>query len=329
MKEKKVFTKNGKVVLFPGTYERMLEQARVLAENYQYEEANSLFEKAFQLTEGDEISLSVYAYSLYETKNFVRAKEICEELLCIGPSMYFEVMELYLTICMQLRQYKQVEKIIESLLDEEVIPFEQLEKFERLKKLNAEIAQNQMTHLQQTNIVEEDEIEFEAMPFLRLPVQQQLIQIQELTEKNIRPLVQKLKQIVESESIHPFIQSLILILLVEQEVQQDVTVSKFNRSQTVNPSQLDLPTKMPQFQTISNYILEQLEQEPSTLEFVQFLLSKHAIVLYPFEWLDYDSDDVAASYIDFVKTMFGEIKEMDYEVVEFLQSLENLTNLQE
>lgn len=330
MKEKKTLIKHDNVVLFPGTTERMLEQARGLAENYQYKEANEQFEKAFQLTEGDELSLSVYAYSLYETKNFDRAKEICENLLALGPNNYFEVMELYLTICMQLRQFKQVEKIIESLLEEEAIPFDQVEKFQRLKNLNAEIAQNQESQLDEVIFEEvEEEFELDSNLFMQLPIQQQLQQIQELTEKNIRPLVGQLQQIIESESIHPFIQSLLLILFVEQEVNIDVKVKKFGRIEVVNPAQMDLPTKLPQYQEITSIVLEKLERDPSTLEFVQFLIAKHAIVLYPYEWLDYDSEDVAISYIDLVKTMFGEIKEMDYEIVEFLQNIEKMTELQE
>lgn len=331
MMKKRNLKRHGNVVLFPGTIERMLEEARLLAENYQYQEANALFEKAFELTEGDEISLSVYAYSLYELKNYERAKEVCEKLLMNGPSAYFEVMELYLTVCMQLRQFKQVEKIIESLLDEEVIPSDQLEKFHRLKKLNAEIAQNQNTQLN-NEIIEEDEalqVELDASHFLQLPVQQQLMRIHEITEINIRPYINEVKEIIEHDSVHPFIQSLLLILLVEQEVHLPITVSKFDQVKEINPAELDLPTKLVQFSVISNILLEQLEHEPSTLEFVQHLIAKHAIVLYPFEWLHFDSEDVAISYIDFVKMMFGEVKEMDYEIVEFLQNLEKITDLQE
>ena len=109
----------------------------------------------------------------------------------------------------------------------------------------------------------------------------------------------------------------------------ELTISKFNQVQTLNPASLDLPTKLPQFQEITNYVVEQLEQEPSTLEFVQYLIAKHAIVLYPFEWTEYNSEDVAISYIDFVRSMFGEIIEMDYEIVEFLQLLEKMSDLQE
>jgi tetratricopeptide (TPR) repeat protein len=332
MMKKKNIRRRGNVVLFPGTIERMLEEARAFAENFQYEEANALFEKAFELTDGDELSLSVYAYSLYELKEYERAKEVCEKLLMNGPNAYFEVMELYLTICMQMRQFKQVEKIIESLLDEEVIPPDQLEKFHRLKKLNAEIALNQNDLIDNAIIGEEDEgihEEIDVSYFLQLPIQQQMMQIQELTEKNIRPYINEITEIIEHETTHPFIQSLLLILFVEQEVNQTVKVAKFDRVKEINPAKLDIPTNLPQFCEISSILSEKLEQEPSILDFVRHLIAKHAIVLYPFEWLDFDSEDVANSYIDFVKTMFGELKEMDEEIVKFIQKLEKMTDLQE
>lgn len=324
MKNKK---QQRKVIIFPGMVERLFNEAKVLTEENRFEEANNLFEEALALDEGDELSLSVFAYSLYETKNYDRAKEICEDLLAKGPSMYFEVMELYLTICMQLRQFKQVEKIIESLLDEEVIPSEEIEKFQRLKKLNAEIAQNQDAYYEQPELDMEDEA-FEATQFLGLPVQQQLLKIHEMTEKNIRPFVEEIKIIIETESVHPFIQSLLLILLVEQQVNIEIAITKFEKMDTVNPSQLELPTKLPQFQAVTAQITEMLEQHPSLLEVLGHLLAKHAIVLYPFEWIGYNSEEIAISYVEFVKMMFGELTETNHEFVDFLQKLEYISDLQ-
>ena len=329
MEQKKNKKHQQKVILFPGMVERLFDEAKSMAENERFNEANELFEQAFLLDEGDEVSLSMFAYSLYEVKKFERAKEICEQLLSIGPNMYFEVMELYLTICMQMRQFKQVEKVIQTLIDEEEIPHEKIEKFERLKNLNAQIAENQQTQLQET-IVEEDAAYFEfiASEFIQLSVQDQMLKIQELTEINLRPFVEELKAVIETSTIHPFIQSLLLILLVEQEVNVAVNVAKFAKVQQVNPAQLALPTELPQFQEVSAMITEQLAQEPSILEFVVQLMTKHAIVLYPFEWDRFTSEQLAKSYIDFVKMMFGEMHEIDGEVVEFLQNLENNSDLQ-
>lgn len=315
-----------KVIIFPGTVERIFNEAKSLAEQNRFQEANDLFEQALLLEEGNEVSLSVFAYSLYETKNYERAKEICEDLLAMGPSMYFEVMELYLTICMQLRQFKQVEKIIQSLLEEDVIPSDEIEKFTRLKNLNAEIAENQEVHFSQAENNDED---FNAQLFLQLPVQQQLLQIHEMTELNIRPFVEEIKIIIETESVHPFIQSLLLILLVEQKVNMPIALAKFNHMDTVNPAELELPTKLTQFQAVMERITESLEQDPSMLEAVGHLIAKHAIVLYPFEWRGYTNDAVANSYVHFVKTMFGGQPEVNNELADFLQKLEYMSDLQQ
>lgn len=329
-KKKKKLTTFDNVVIFPGTSERLIAQAHEYVENYQYDLANNCFAEALKYTEGDEMTLSMYAYSLYEAKSYEKAKEICEQLLNIGTTMYLEIMELYLTICMQLKQFKQVEKIISSLLEEEAIPSDQIEKFERLKDLNANIAGN----MEKQEDIESLESPFnkenlELGNFLSLTTDKQLNYIHDLTNVNIRPIIPQLKAIVENEKTHPFIKSLVLILLVEQDVNENLVVKKFGKQMNVNPSKLELPTNLPQFKEISTIIRGKLEQEPSTLEMVELLIAKHAIVLYPFEWLAYDAEDVTLGYIDYVRTMFGNIREIDVELNDFLQYLEKLTELQE
>lgn len=330
MEDKNNKKRQQKVILFPGMVERLFDEAKKLAENERYSEANELFEQALLLDEGDEVSLSIFAYSLYEVKNFERAKEICEQLLSIGPNMYFEVMELYLTICMQMRQFKQVEKVIQSLIDEEEIPHDKMEKFERLKNLNAQIAENQEISLQETSIVEESTyFDFLANEFLLLPVQQQMMKIQELSNINLRPYQEELKAVIETTAIHPFIQSLLLILLVEQEINIELKVSKFGEELHLNPARYLLPTELHKFQETHKLITEQLAQEPSTLEFVTQLITKHAIVLYPFEWERFSSEQLAKGYINFIKIMFGETIEVEGGVIEFLQNLEKKADLQQ
>lgn len=315
-------------MVFPSTIEQLLSQAHTYAEQYQYNLANEKFEEALQYTSGDEMTLSVYAYSLYEARDFEKAKDICERLLEIGPSMYFEAMELYLTVCMQLRQFKQVEKIIESLLEEDVIPNEQLEKFQRLKSLNADIAESKRLQEEREIVQASISNDLSIVQFIAKTPEEQLLFVHELTAVNIRPIALQLKEIIEHEETHPFIKSLVLILLVEQEVSIEVEIKKFNRVQKVNPVELELPINMPRFQAVTALVVERLEQEPSMLELIKSIIVKHAIVTYPFEWLDFDDEDVAISYVDYVRAMFGKVQEMDYELIDFLQQLEKLTELQ-
>ena len=332
-KKLKKYTTFDNVVIFPGTAEKLIGEAHEYVDNFQFHLANELFEEALKYTEFDELTLSVFAYSLYEVKSFERAKEVCEKLLSMGPTMYLEIMELYLTICMQLKNYKQVEQIITSLIEEGAIPPEQLEKFQRLKELNANIAENveKDENLFHNHSVH-DEVDFEQFQldqFLSLPPNKQLNVIQEITSLNIRPIAQYLKEIVENDQTHPFIKSIILILLVEQEIDLSISICKFGKEIVVNPLTLQLPTKLPQFIEVSNIVVDKLEKDPSTLEMVEYLISKHAIVTYPFEWIDYEAGDIAIAYIDYVRTMFGVDQDMNNELLSFLQNLEKLTELQE
>ncbi|UZM98558.1 hypothetical protein OL548_29060 [Lysinibacillus sp. MHQ-1] len=64
-----------------------------------------------------------------------------------------------------------------------------------------------------------------------------------------------------------------------------------------------------------------MAQDPTTLEMVQYLMAKHAIVTFPFEWHPFVAEDVAYSYIDFVSSMLGNVKEMDDEIVDFFTNV--------
>ncbi|GLC88396.1 tetratricopeptide repeat protein [Lysinibacillus piscis] len=323
-KKKQRVIQHDNVVVFPGTIQMLLREGHRLAENYQYEEAIQYFEKAFLYEAGDEQALSAYAYALYETKAYDKAKNICEQLL-MNTTMYVEVMELYITICMQQKEYYQVEELITILLEERVLPATQIEKFERLRKLNREIADN-LQKKEEAQQLEAERLEGLAT-FSSLPLHEQVHLLHRLATSNVRPFQKMLKQIIERSETHPFIQSMALLLLVEQEVSIDITLTKFQHTATVNPIHLALPHQLPQFQEIQHMIVKQLEQDPSTLEMVQSLVARHAITAYPFEWCSFEPDDVAYSYIDYVQMMLGKVQEMDYDIIEFLQMLDSLSEL--
>ena len=86
------------IIMFPGTIERLKQQAHHYAENYQYAEAISAFEEVLSYEEGDEQLLSAYAFSLFEVKRFKEARSLCEELFAKDTNLYIEVMELYLSL---------------------------------------------------------------------------------------------------------------------------------------------------------------------------------------------------------------------------------------
>lgn len=94
-------------------------------------------------------------------------------------------------------------------------------------------------------LIEEQEYELEK--FCALTSNEQSIRLHRLMDTNVRQLKEPLKEIIECSSIHPFVQSLALILLVEQEVAMKVRVAKFKQTKIVNPAELVLPNQLPQY----------------------------------------------------------------------------------
>ncbi len=313
--------------MFPGTIERLIAEGQRFAENYQYDKAVVSFREALQYTEGDESLLSVYAFALYETRNFQEAKIICEKLLAIGPQLYIETMELYLTILMELKEFKQVETLIDSLLEENVIPPESQDKFIRIRGLNATIADKQDQEVSDQLDIDEAYEQFEVDQFFSQTNLQQMQQMQAIRDVNIRPLQELLVAIIEDKRAHPMIQSFALYLLVQQEIDIEVQVKKFDKERTVNPSKLQFPDEMPVAKQVLKLVESALEQEPSTLEMVQYLLARHMFVTYPFEWFQYQSDEIVEGYIDYVHAMFGKVKETDYDLMDLLNLLEEQSEL--
>ncbi|AVK84105.1 hypothetical protein C3943_11220 [Lysinibacillus sp. B2A1] len=326
-KRKRHVIKHDNIVVFPGAVQTLIREGHLYAEKFQYEEAVASFEKAFLYEAGDELALSAYAYALYELKSYNKAKDVCEQLLAMGTTLYVEIMELYITVCMQLKEYHQVESLITTLLEEDVLPLDQIEKFQRLKSINQEVARNLQQKEDAQQLIEDQE--YELLKFSMLTPDEQSIRLHRLMDTNVRQLKTALKAIIECTTIHPFVQSLALILLVEQEVSIDITVSKFDQTMVTNPIKLVLPNQLPQYCEVKKIIEHKLQQDPTTLEMVQYLMAKHAIVTYPFEWHPFEADDIAYSYVDFVQSMLGKVQEMDYELIEFLQMLEKLTELHE
>lgn len=323
------------VVLFPGMVERLIENAHDAVKQSRYVDAIELIDEVLKYEKEDEFVLSLLVHSLYETKQFEEAKDACERLLELKPIHYFEVMELYLTICMQLKQFQMVNKLIHSMFDDGIIPKERAEMFHKIQRLNNEIADKSDAQFEEVyegdyeEFYEDDKesIIYNAEAFLEMSFANQLIEVQKLSDINIRPYVDPIKNILSEESVHPFVQSLLLIALVEQQINVEIVVRKFGLEVAVNPSTLSLPTQMEQSRQVLAQLAEHFEQNPSTLEIIESIVIKHAIVLYPFGWEPYSSGQVMDGYIRYAQAMFSDEEVIGMDEEDFLNKIFELENL--
>lgn len=322
MKRKEPLRKKGNMIVFPGVIERTLEAAHEHAEYYRYEEAVEEFEKAFSLTEPPTHSLLAYAYCLYEVRRFKDARNICERVLTHPNIPMIEVMELYLTVCMELKEYAHVTTLATSLL-EQPLEHEQRQKIERILSINEKIVER----LEQQQTIDERLDEF-----LLMSIHEQDQFVSALFQQNIRPYKDVLIRYAEDVSIHPLIRATLLTVFHEQQIDAHIRYPVESRIVDVNPLELvGSPFDMPQYNELLALAEQQLDSEPSKLEMVSDLIKRHALYVYPLDWetfCGYTTSEMLAGYEQYIDMLFGQNDDMDQDLIECIQQMEMNMNIE-
>ncbi|MDX8290034.1 tetratricopeptide repeat protein [Metabacillus indicus] len=271
--------KQRKVIPFPNLSERLVDKGLDALKNKRFKEALPLFYEVLELGEDRaEIHLGI-ALCLMELGDLDEAKTVCKKMLHEDIGDYFTVLQVYLTILIQLRQYEEVQQTIEAVLQENHLPHDQAEHFYKLLDFSRKMNEDE------GSIFEEDDEEGEpGEPKLLLDtINQQVAYIQSLKDRNVSRHMQKLQTILKNPESHPVVQSMILHLLMENETAKEVKVAKFGHMMAVVPSELEDLSEMPFTKKVLNALDDILGQEnPSLYEAVKEIWIRHLYVLFPF-----------------------------------------------
>lgn len=306
------------VVMFPGTFEKLIQSGIQCVERKDYEQAVIAFDQAIQYEPDSPHFLGPYAIALYETRNFERAKEVTSHLLHTGHANYIETMELYLTISIQLQHYEEVEMTIQTLYDEDIIPPELVMKFDYLRELTNRLSRRYPMR---------EEIPFTFEQFCEMDVQSQQRQLAALEGTALQHVIPLLTQIVEDQSFRPIIVSFALTLLKEAEWEQQLVVKKFGRKAEVIPANLALPGEHVQIQEVQMKLENLLGQDPSKLALATSMVEKFAILAYPLTWGEYAVDDIANTYAEYISSMFSGEQISQTELSGFIIHVDNEMDL--
>lgn len=310
--------KTENVIVFPGTYEKLVEQGLVSVEQSNFDEAVSVFDQAILYEPDYPEFLGPYAVALYEIKEFERAKEIAARLLHSGATDYIDAMELYLTISIQLQEYEEVEMTIDTLIGEGIVPKEMLQKFKYLRELNGRLS-NRYFEEDQTESVKSFTLEeFNAMD--KMQQQYALASIEGL---DLSEMIPQLVAIAEQEDIAPLVISFALALLYEAGYTEDITVRKFGRELTINLPEMTLPGQDDLTGDVLGEIEKLLLKDPSRLEMARGLIEKFAITAFPFGWGEYSAYEVAVAYVNYIESLFSGDSLPETELYKLIQQVDS------
>ncbi|MCA1031956.1 tetratricopeptide repeat protein [Bacillus timonensis] len=272
------------IIQFPNLKDRLLDKGMNEIQNRNYKQALSLLLQAEQLDqEHSEIKIGLVV-CLLELGELEEAKAICKKMLKEDLGDYFHVLEIYLTILLQLSQYEEVQQTIEAVIEEGTVPQHYEESFKKMLEFSTKINvggkedyDNQLEDSHSLTINIDKLFQDESN------IKEQWNIIQSLKERNIRKYVPELAEFLKGKNYHPVLKTMILHLLIENEVNSEITVNKFDQTLTVIPSDLSPLTEGDFIQKVIKILEDKIGHEnPSLFEVMKEILIRHLYVLFPF-----------------------------------------------
>jgi len=295
MKNSERAKRNDNVIPFPGVEKRLAEKGLDYLNRKKYNQAIDYLEEARELTPDNEEVLIGLVLAYFEVSAFQKARVLAKEMLLKGVGDYFQLVELYLTILIQLHEYQEIVTVIEALLEEKEIPPSKYQHFSTLLQFSRKMAENGEVELTDTYVEEKSP---QSLNLLALKnINEQMLVISQLTEKNIRPYITEIEDYLKAEAGHPFLKSMLLMLLKEQEIDRDVAVQKFNLEEEVNPARLPEVSQQPRMLEIKSLLETHLEsRNPVLYDNVISLVDRIFFISFPFELQPNESAAWAAAF---------------------------------
>lgn len=275
MKEKKG---RDNIILFPGLEARLVEKGLDAIVHKNFREAAELLVQAVELNEEHYNARFGLIVALVELGKYREAKEHCQRILHQGIGDYLKTMEMYIMILVQLQEYEEMEAIIHALVEEGQIPVDKIDHFESMLQFSKRMSKEEMNF----SVMEEDSDH--ELALLSKSTEEQLLIISKIKEENVRKYIVEIKDYLQSPEGHPFVKTMLLLLLKEQEVQEPCDVEKFLKHKTVIPAQLEDIQNRAFFAEIVKSLDDVLGQEnPSLCELALHLVERHHYLLFPME----------------------------------------------
>jgi tetratricopeptide (TPR) repeat protein len=309
-KRPKIKRHKDNIFLFPNVDKLLMEKGLDKLKAKRFTEAIEYLEKALELDQdNEEIALGlIIAY--FEAGNLFAAKALAQDSLHKGFGDYFQLIDIYIMILLQLNEYEEIVSTIQALIDEREIPLEKIDNFTKILEFSKRKLESENSKSNQYPIGHDEMKEFNLLQYANL--NDQFLAIARLAQANVRVYLSGIKEYLQLEDGHPFLKTMLLQLLKEQEVNEDITLIKFSQTLSINPVQLVPIESFLESPDITNILKLEIEQgNPTLYESIKAIIKRHSFLLFPIERNPHNPFIWAASYHFIALEYHGEITSMD------------------
>ncbi len=301
------------IILFPGIEKRLTKMGIDSLHAKNYTEAIELLNEAREYDPDNEEILLGLVIAYFEASAFQKAKGLIKEMLLRGIGDYFEMVDLYVTVLMQLHEYDEIIVTVDALLEEKEVPPDKLQHFLTLLQFSKKMAENHSSP-------QDEQPDNELLELFSVTgLTEQMLLVSNLAEKNIRPYLQEITEYLKAESGYPFLKTMLLTLLKEQEINVPVTVHKLSIEKSVIPTDLPDVSVQPKMGDIKAKLEWKLQNSnPALYENIISLVERIFFITYPFELQPESNFAWAAAFHIIANQYFG----IDSELTTFAKEYE-------
>ncbi|AMX82713.1 hydrolase [Geobacillus subterraneus] len=273
--------KKGKIIMFPRTKERLIEEAFTALEAKQYKEALRFLRAAEQLGDGSFPIRLGLAVCCYELGDYDEADWRLAALLDEQPNNS-ELLQMYVALLLQTNRYREAEAAIRSALRRQTLPVSLREQLRQLLRFSEKMNARPLPPAEWKRVkrlLESDDIA------------EQMQLIKQLEKEDIAPVLSLLKQYLREPKKSPMAKTMLLRLLTVKQIDEAVTVEKFGQRIDVVPSALNEQAETEFASTLLRLLEQRLTAEsPSLYETAAEIWLRYAYILYPFPPEPADAD---------------------------------------
>lgn len=264
-----------------------------------------------------------------------KAKIEGKDALDKASKTYYDVVGIYVSILKELQEYEEAIDILVKELSMPYIPYNYESTYNAAydelllekQELNKEYEYKDKVFKEEDieSVLERDDVKKEVL----------LMVIDQMSSMNIRRLIPSIRNFLADKSKDGIIKSVMIELMIDQEIDEEFVVNKNNNEYEVNPSYAPMVINSEVADSITSYLQRSLEDDnPSLLEMCIEFLQYYLYEIYP-AYIDENEYKVIAAAVHYYMAALQSIDiELDAleemydcdrnQVLDKLQTLENV-----
>ncbi|MGG1574879.1 hypothetical protein [Fictibacillus sp. NRS-1165] len=285
MANEKKDKKTSNIVPFPNLSSRLLEKGMSSLKAKQFKESLSCFLQLLDIDPGHSQGHLGVVLSLIELGQLQEAKLRAEKMLKQGIGEYFDVLQIYLSVLIQLSEYETVVSVVEAVLEEHQLPAAQAESFYQLLHFSRKMADDPEPPIDLSPDPPQDrskEIETLRAMLASDEIHNQWIAMQQLSYMNPEDTFGVYQEFLKNQDGHPGIKTMALNYLKSKDIEETVVLHKFGNTYSINIQELHDVYEDSFNLEVKKELENRLEQDNPTLtEFALTIWWDYILAIYP------------------------------------------------